>query len=191
MAFPDRLQLPLSFDPGKLVRDLDALSSVGWIAHFVKQNYQGAWDVVPLRGVAGATHPVQAIYSDPAATAFADTPMLAACAYFREVLAAFRCDVQAARLMRLTPGSTIKEHNDHDLAAEAGMARVHIPVTSNPQVEFELNRRRVVMAPGEAWYLRLADPHRVANRGAADRIHLVIDVPFNPTLDALMRQAMA
>ena len=191
MTFPDRLRLPLSFDPDRLVRDLEALSSVGWIAHFVKQNYEGDWDVIPLRGVAGATHPVQMIYADPTATAFEDTPMLASCAYFREVLAAFACEVQTVRLMRLTPGSVIKEHNDHDLGAETGVARVHIPITSNPGVAFELNRRRVVMAPGEAWYLRLSDPHRVANRGETDRVHLVADLVVNDWLTALLGRAQA
>ena len=191
MTFPDRLRLPLSFDPDRLVRDLEALSSVGWIAHFVKQNYEGDWDVIPLRGVAGATHPVQMIYADPTATAFQDTPMLASCAYFREVLAAFACEVQTVRLMRLTPGSVIKEHNDHDLGTETGMARVHIPITSNPGVAFELNRRRVVMAPGEAWYLRLSDPHRVANRGETDRVHLVADLVVNDWLTALLGRAQA
>ena len=191
MTFPDRLRLPLSFDPDRLVRDLEALSSVGWIAHFVKQNYEGDWDVIPLRGVAGATHPVQMIYADPTATAFQDTPMLASCAYFREVLAAFECEVQCARLMRLTPGSVIKEHADHDLAAESGAARVHIPVTTSDAVEFELNRRRVVMAPGSAWYLRLSDPHRVVNHGPSDRVHLVVDLVVNDWLTALFDRADA
>jgi hypothetical protein len=191
MTFPDRLRLPLSFDPDRLARDLDALSSVDWIAHFVKQNYEGDWSVIPLRGVAGATHPVMMIYSDPAATRFEDTPMLALCPYFREVLGAFDCEVQAVRLMRLTPGSVIKEHNDHDLDVAAGMARIHIPITSNPEVEFELNRRRIVMAPGSAWYLRLSDPHRVANRGASDRVHLVADLVVNAWLTALLGRAEA
>jgi hypothetical protein len=53
MTFPDRLRLPLSFDPDRLAGDLDALSSVDWIAHFVKQNDDGDWSVIPLRGVAG------------------------------------------------------------------------------------------------------------------------------------------
>ena len=186
MPFADRLRLPLSFDTDRLVRDLEALSSVDWIAHFVKQNDEGAWDVIPLRGVAGARHPVQMIYSDPAATAFEDTPMLAASPYFREVLAAFACEVQAVRLMRLTPGSVVKEHRDHDLDIESGMARVHIPITSNPGVEFELNRRRVVMAPGETWCLRLSDPHRVANRGVTDRVHLVADLVVDDWLRDLL-----
>ena len=189
MAFPDRLRLPLSFDPDRLVQDLDALSSVDWIAHFVKQNFEGEWSVIPLRGAAGATHPVAMIYSDPAATAFEDTPMLANCAYFREVLGAFACEVQSVRLMRLTPGSVIREHSDHDLGAEAGMARIHVPITTNPDVTFELNRRRVEMAAGSAWYLRLSDPHRVANNGARDRVHLVADLVVNDWLIDLLRRA--
>ena len=189
MTFPDRLRLPLSFDPDRLVRDLDALASVDWIAHFVKQNYEGDWSVIPLRGVAGAKHPVQMIYSDPTATAFEDTPMLAACPYYREVLGAFRCEVRCVRLMRLTPGSVIKEHDDNDLDVEAGMARVHIPITTNDSVEFELNRRRIVMAPGSAWYLRLSDPHRVANKGTADRVHMVVDLVVDDWLTELLRRA--
>ena len=191
MAYPDRLRLPLSFDPDQLIRDLAALSSVEWIRHFVTQNYDGDWSVIPLRGVAGARHPVMMIYPDPTATAFEDTPMLAACPYFREVLAAFDCEVQAVRLMRLTPGSVIKEHRDHDLDAAAGMARIHIPITTSPKVEFELNRRRIVMAPGEAWYLRLSDPHRVANKGASDRVHLVADLVVNAWLTELLGRSEA
>jgi hypothetical protein len=71
------------------------------------------------------------------------------------------------------------------------MARVHIPITTNEAVEFELNRRRVVMAPGSAWYLRLSDPHRVANRGASDRVHLVVDLVVNDWLRGMLAQAAA
>ena len=179
MVFPDRLQLPLSFDPTLLRRDLDALSSDDWTSHFVTQNYQGDWSVIPLRAAAGATHPVMRIYSDPTATVFEDTPMLAACGYFQQVLAAFQCDVRSVRLMRLTPGSVIKEHSDHDLDVAMGAARVHVPITTSPQVEFLLNGSRVEMEPGSAWYLRLADPHAVANRGTEDRVHLVLDAVVN------------
>jgi hypothetical protein len=189
MAFPDRLRLPLSFDPARLARDLATVSSADWIAHFVPQNYDGDWSAIPLRGAAGATHPIKMIYADPTATEFEDTPFLAPCPYFREVLAAFQCELQCVRLMRLTPGSTIKEHHDLDLDAKHGSARLHIPVITNPEVEFELSRRRIVMAPGEVWYLRLADPHRVYNRGTTDRVHLVIDTLMNDWLAGMMVQA--
>lgn len=145
---PDRVRLPFVFDSARLVADLDRVVRGTWIAHFVKQNYDGVWDVLPLRGKAGARHPVMMIYSDPMATAFEDGPLLDDMPYVREVLAAFRCPLRTVRLMRLTPGSVIKEHDDLDLAAELGMARIHVPITTNPQVEFMVNRVPVVMAPG-------------------------------------------
>jgi hypothetical protein len=189
MVFPDRLQLPLSFDANLLRRDLDLLSADDWISHFVTQNYDGDWSVLPLRCVAGATHPVMRIYSDPTATAFEDTPLLAACGYFQRVLAAFQCDVRSARLMRLTPGSVIKAHSDLDLDVAMGAARIHIPITTSPEVEFLLNGSRVVMEPGSAWYLRLADPHAVANRGTEDRVHLVLDAVVNEWMERMFRDA--
>ena len=193
MAFPDRLKLPLAFDPTGLAADLAALAAATWTRHFVEQNYEGDWSAIPLRVPKGTLgqHPIRQIYSDPSLTEFEDTPLMDACPHFRAAAGAFGDTPHAVRLMRLTPGSVIKEHTDHDLAAETGMARIHAPVVSNPDVVFEVNGRRVEMAPGEAWYLRLADPHRVANLGATDRVHLVIDVPFSATVEALMRQAMA
>jgi len=53
--FPDRLRLPLAFDPGLLARDLERLSAGDWTSHYVKQNYDGDWSVIPLRSPAGET----------------------------------------------------------------------------------------------------------------------------------------
>ena len=189
MRYPDRLRLPFAFDRDLLAADLERLHESQWISHFVTQNYHGDWSVIPLRGPAGARHAVQMIYSDPAATAFADTPMLAACPYFRAVIATFACPLQAVRLMRLTPGSVIKDHTDNDLCFEQGSVRIHIPVITNDGVVFELNRRRVMLEAGSCWYLRLSDPHSVANRGTSDRVHLVIDAAVNDWVAALFERA--
>lgn len=180
----DRIRLGLGFDAAALQRDLRALEREGWTDHFVTQNYDGDWGVIPLRGTAGATHPVAMIYSDPTATAFEDTPFLARAPAFQEALGAFECPLQSVRLMKLTPGSRIKEHTDHGLAAEAGAVRLHVPVTTNPGVRFVLNGTRVDMREGECWYLRLTDPHAVENGGTSDRVHLVIDAGVNPWLEA-------
>jgi len=189
MNFPDRLKLPLAFEPAGLQADLDGLAGTGWTAHFVKQNYDGDWSVLPLRAQAGATHPILQIYSDPGISDYVDTPLLARCPHLRAALAAFRCPLTAVRLMRLAPGSHIKEHSDHDLDAALGVARIHVPITTNPHVLFEVNRRAVDMAPGTAWYLRLSDPHRVANHGATDRVHLVIDAKVDDWLADMLRRA--
>lgn len=186
--FPDRLRLPLDFDPGGLAAGMEALSA-GWIKHFVPQHYDGDWSVIPLRGPAGATHPVQLIYPAPGCAEFADTPALDASPYFRAVLGNFACPLQTVRLMRLTPGSRIKEHRDHELAFEAGSVRIHIPVTTNPDVDFRLNGVRCVMEAGSAWYLRLSDLHSVANPGTSDRVHMVVDATVNGWLEALFARA--
>ena len=188
LAFPDRVRLPLAFDPARLAADLAAFDGDEWVAHFVRQNYEGDWSALPLRAQAGATHPIQMIYSPPGASDFVDTPFLARTPYFAEVIAAFECPVTCVRLMRLTPGSVILEHHDNDLAAEEGAARIHVPVVTNEGVEFLLNRRPVAMKPGEAWYLRLADPHAEANRGDADRVHLVIDVLVDDWMRGMLAQ---
>jgi len=181
----------MAFDPALLQRDLETLTAAEWTPHFVPEHYDGDWSAIPLRSPAGARHPIQMIVSDPIATTFVDTPWLSACPYFRTVIGAFQCQTQCVRLMRLTPGSAIKEHRDFDLDAEHGTVRIHIPITTNPGVVFELNRVAVTLAPGEAWYLRLTDPHRVANRGPADRVHLVLDAVINGWMTELLQQACA
>lgn len=188
MTLPDRIKLPLAFNPESLQHDVAGLSPDSWIPHYVPQNYQGDWNVVPLRAPAGATHPVKMIYSDPTASVFVDTPFLAQCPGVRAALASFACDLRATRLMRLTPGSEIKEHDDLDLDADLGVARIHIPITTNSGVTFTLNGKPIVMLPGTAWYLRLSDRHRAANNGETDRVHLVIDAVVNDWLRGLLER---
>lgn len=178
----DHCQLPWKFDSQRLQAELQQLQQQPWIAHFVQQNYTGEWDILPLRGPADAQHPVRMAYSDPACKAFADTPFLQPNSYLREVLDTFYCPLLSVRLMRLSPGSQIKEHRDHDLCVEQGFARLHIPITTNPDVVFLLNGKRVLMQEGECWYLRLQDLHAVSNHGTTDRVHLVIDAKVNDWL---------
>lgn len=189
MPTPDRLKLPFRFDPNLLARDLASLEGTRWIRHFVQQNYEGEWSVIPLRAPADATHPVRMIYSDPTCRDFKDTPMLEACPYFQKVMGTFQCEVHAARLMRLGPGSRIKEHTDLDLDFDQGKARLHIPVVTNEHVEFFLNQTRVVLGAGECWYLRLADPHLVFNGGTTDRVHLVMDTVVNDWMRGVFEDA--
>ena len=189
--FPDRLCLPLRFDPALLVHDLANLSSAAWVRHYVRQNYEGDWSVIALRAPAGETHPIRMINADPTCRNFVDTPLLDACPYFREVMDTFQAPLRNVRLMRLAAGSAIKEHEDLDLSFEDGKVRLHIPVVTSDRVEFMLNRTRVVLEAGSCWYLRLTDPHSVANRGSEDRVHLVIDAHVNDWIGRVFEEAAA
>jgi hypothetical protein len=46
------------------------------------------------------------------------------------------------------------------------------------------------MAEGECWYLNVNQPHRVENRGSADRVHLVLDCVVDEWLRALFARAL-
>jgi aspartyl/asparaginyl beta-hydroxylase (cupin superfamily) len=76
------------------------------------------------------------------------------------------------------------QHRDYDLGIEDGHARVHVPIVTNPLVEFYLDEQLVEMREGEAWYLNLNLFHRVENKGSDDRVHLVIDCIVNDWLRA-------
>jgi len=189
MFFADRLRLALDFDPDRLSQDLSNAVSHGWRRQADRQVYDGAWDAIALRAPAEARHPIAMIFANPTSESFVDTPVLKACPYFREVLGAFPCTLRSARLMRLAPGSVIKEHIDSFLDIEDGRVRLHIPVVTNDRIDFRLNGRPLVMAAGTTWYLRVSDPHSVANRGTTERVHLVIDAELNQWLVGLLESA--
>ena len=187
-VIPNAIKLPLAFDPAGLQADLAGILAGEFIPHFNRAYYEGDWSAVPLRSVGGR---VDHIYPDPAAKqAYADTPLVERCPVIRDALSRLRCPQQAVRLLRLKAGSTIKEHRDYDLGFEDGEVRLHIPIITNPAVEFVLNQVRVIMNEGECWYLNVNEPHRVANRGPADRIHLVVDCVVNDWLRALLLGAV-
>jgi len=182
VATPDRIKLPLHFDPARLKSDLAGITDDAWTAHFNTDGYAGDWAGVALRGPAGATHPILALHPSPTATKWADTDVLKQCEYFQQVLSAFRCPLQTVRLLKLGPGSVIKEHRDHALGIEDGLARIHIPVLTNPDVEFILNKQPIVMAEGECWYMNFNLLHSVTNNGPSARIHLILDCEVNDWL---------
>jgi hypothetical protein len=175
-------KLPFSFDPVGLKSDLEQIEPSDWIPHFNQSYYEGGWSVVALRSIGGVS---TQIYPDPTARgSFADTCILARCPYIKEVLATFECPVEAARLLRLSAGSSIREHKDFNLGYEDGEIRIHVPVQTNEDVSFFLAGERLRMNEGESWYLNFNLPHRVENRSRADRIHLVLDCVLNDWLRA-------
>ena len=65
-----------------------------------------------------------------------------------------------------------------------------MPVETNDAVDFRLNGTPCPMPAGSVWYLRLSDPHSVANRGTTDRVHMVIDAAANGWLRTLLAEAL-
>lgn len=185
---PSSARLSLRFDPAGLQADVDALGPSHWIPHFNTRYYEGDWSGAALRAVGGVA---DRLYPDPTAgDQFADTPLLDHCPNARAALAAFQCPLLAARFLRLGPGSRIREHTDYNLSVDDGEVRIHVPVTSNPGVQFHLDGVPVDMVPGEAWYLDLNLRHAVVNGGSVPRVHLVVDCVVDDWMHELILAAI-
>ena len=181
------LKFPFAFDSQSLKNDLQNFAPNDWTPHFNVHYYEGEWSGIAFRAPANTT--VNQLYPDPAAKdGYADTEMLARCEYIPEVLSAFKCEMESARFLRLGAGSRIREHRDYQLGYEDGVVRIHIPIATNPQVEFYLDGQSVEMKEGEAWYLDFNLKHRVTNGGATARVHLVLDCVLNDWLKAFFPQ---
>jgi hypothetical protein len=164
--------LPLVVDLARLQADLDAVAPTQWHPHFNTGYYDGDWSGVPLRAQPGIHVP---LYTDPTRSDFADTEAMARCRYVPDLLAALPGTLESVRFLRLAAGSTIREHNDPGLCIEEGVFRLHVPVRTNPDVEFRVGGRLLQMGEGECWYVNFDLPHALVNRGTADRVHLVVD----------------
>ncbi|MNK09042.1 L-proline cis-4-hydroxylase [compost metagenome] len=177
------LKFPVQFDEQRLVEDLSRAMKSQWIPHFNTAGYTGSWNAISLYAKDGNE---QHIFAHPMdQSAITETPLMKECAYFREVLAYFQFPVLSVRLLKLEAGAEIKPHTDHELGYEDGQFRLHIPIVTNPDIEFILDGEKLTMLPGECWYTNVNLLHSVANRGTADRVHLVIDGVRNAWTDGL------
>jgi mannose-6-phosphate isomerase-like protein (cupin superfamily) len=175
-------RLPLAFDVAPLLADVAALAGDRWVVHFNESYHDGGWQGVALRAVGGDAGRLHSGAHEAASVA--DTGLMRACPGIAAALGRLRCPLRAVRLLRLAAGSTIREHRDEDLRFEDGEARLHIPLVTSPAVEFYVDGERLLMEPGECWYIDFSRPHRVQNRGDRERIHLVVDCGVNEWLAA-------
>lgn len=182
----DRIQLPFHFDVEKMREEITALE-------LSEYNY---YSVIPMRSPAYQVDasipmpPPTDDYADGSWTDWLDTKYMKKCPYIRSVVDTFseHTTVNLVRILRLGPGEIVKEHTDPTLAIQVpkSMIRLTVPIWSGDEVDFYLNDEVVEMQPGECWYLRLSDPHRVENHGTTDRINLTIDMIPNEWLTKLV-----
>ncbi|MFT5165810.1 MAG: hypothetical protein ACI8P3_001040 [Saprospiraceae bacterium] len=175
----DRIQLPFSFDVAKMQTEIQLLNLNDFIYY----------DALPLRAPAHMVDPSLPLpppaddFADGSWTDWLDTSMLKASPYLMSVVDTFRqhSKVTLVRLLRLAPGAVVKEHTDPTLGLQItkSVIRLTIPILINDAVEFFLNDIPVPMKPGECWYLRLTDPHRINNTGTTERINMTIDLVPN------------
>jgi quercetin dioxygenase-like cupin family protein len=179
------LRLPPSFDLERLRADLDIASSRHWRAHYNGQAHRGRWSSIALRSASGQPEDILAYEG----VDFADTVLLERCAYFRHVVDSFACEKKAVRLMALAPGAEIKPHRDLGGSLEDGLARLHIPIVTDPAVVFTLDGEELHFSAGGTWYMNANCLHAVRNGSARERVHLVLDCVPNGWLLALFERS--
>jgi quercetin dioxygenase-like cupin family protein len=179
------LRLPPLFDLERLHADLDTALQRHWQAHYNDRAHRGSWTSIALRSASGAAYDIQAREDAD----FSDTELLGSCPYFHEVLDSFACDKKAVRLMALASGAEIKPHRDRGGSIEDGLARLHIPIVTDPAVVFTLDGEDVHFGAGATWYMNANCLHAVRNGSARERVHLVLDCVPNDWLLALFERS--
>jgi hypothetical protein len=183
------LQFPFRFDIDRLHGDLAKVLPHEWSPHYNERDYGGTWRGIALRSATGSSRDLQALPGGGGD--FSATGVLERCAYFREVLSAFHCPLKSVRLLGLAPQSFIREHSDHALGYDDGEVRIHIPIRTNPGVEFYVAGERLLLEEGASYFVNVNLPHRVNNRGPSERVHLVIDAEVNDWVRTLVGQGEA
>jgi hypothetical protein len=79
-----------------------------------------------------------------------------------------------AMMARLPPGARIDRHRDVD-PSFAVSHRIHIPLQTNEEVSFMVDKERLPTCAGRAFELNNLLPHEVVNRGKDHRIHFIFD----------------
>lgn len=179
------LKLPFLFDVRRLNEDLAKIRAAEWIAHVNTAAYENEWSCVPLRSLDGKSNHILSLPGKN----YEDTAILERCPYFQEVINTFECEKTSVRLMALGAGSCIKMHTDKGTSFEDGMARLHVPVVTTPEVCFTIEEESIHFSAGHTWYLNANCLHGVNNESKNPRIHLMLDCIVNPWLEKVFRDA--
>jgi Aspartyl/Asparaginyl beta-hydroxylase len=158
------LKLPRQYCAETLAAEVLALPRSAWIAHPGKL---AGNDAVPLITPGG-------LVTNGFAGPMEPTESLLACPYIMEIMADLGAVWGRSRLMGLAPASDVPEHVDVGYYWRTHL-RLHIPVITNPGVEFTCDGQTEHMKAGECWAFDSFCLHNVRNRGTEKRIHLVLD----------------
>lgn len=171
---PRAVLLESGYDADALRSEVEAVPRHLWAPIVSHRNL--AWYGVALRSADG----------DPSTMGYGescvDTPLMDAMPETRSVVGDVGDELLRVRLLALQPGADIGTHVDEP-AGERKEARLHLPITTNPEASFSVEGEEVTMGAGELWWFNVGLPHSARNRGDSPRVHLVIDCVHGVWLD--------
>jgi hypothetical protein len=157
-------RLPLRFDVEQLKKEVDYFEQQAWMPH---PNGLVGNSAMPLISKDGGDN-------DHFHGSMKVTPHLRQCDYIQQAIASFGEVFGRSRLMKLGPGCEVSKHTDTNHHWHSRV-RIHIPITTNPDVLFYCGQSVVNMQAGECWIFDAWQQHRVVNSSDQTRVHLVID----------------
>ncbi|GAB4515181.1 MAG: hypothetical protein Tsb0020_33800 [Haliangiales bacterium] len=178
------LRLPLDVDVTALADEL-ARVRVPWAESQWKWHLETRFCV--LRAGADESYPGGTLVSG----AGVDAPILAQLPALKAALDTLApAPARLAWLGLSPPGARIFLHRDNTHHWDEHH-RLHIPIVTNPDARLCVDGHFVHMPAGSVWAFNNSHPHGAINRGAADRVHLMIDVPPTPAVEALFAAGTA
>jgi hypothetical protein len=172
------LKLPIRFCADRLASEVRALPAEAWQPH--PQAFEGN-EYVPLVSPSGQI-------TNEFAGPMCATEYLLECPYMMESMAAIGAVWGRGRLMGLGIGGAVPVHIDANYYWRTHI-RIHVPIITNPLVDFTCGGETVHMAAGECWVFDTFREHHVENNGSEQRIHLVLDTVGGERLWDLMEEA--
>jgi hypothetical protein len=176
-------RFPMKIDLERLRAELATLEGGQWLSHYDKALADG-WTTIPL-----ATHDGSADNEESQRIGefgkYRTTKYVDQLPYFKTVLDAFGCPFGRVRIMKLMPGSIIREHRDtFDEVSDYAFnqVRLHIPIVTNDKVVFNVDGKPIKMEAGRLYYVNFSKKHYVRNDGTEARTHLVLDLKVNDSL---------
>jgi hypothetical protein len=143
--------------------------------------HDGGWSAIGLISHEGNPHELMGL-----AGKYVKTPALTPAPYLESIIDSFQCEKGRVRLMALQPGKNIYWHYDETETIDTNVnARLHIPIITNPGVQFQICHEDQIWRAGELWYGDFSFPHRLRNGGQAERIHLVLDLKVSDYVTSL------
>lgn len=159
------IQLPLTFDADRLLKEVSAIDASAWQPH--PQGYAGnfAMTLITPNGINN---------NDEMSGPMMPTDYLKSCPYLMEVLRCIGGVWGRSRLMKLSGQAEVTPHIDTNYYWRERM-RVHVPIVTQPSVRFYCGEQDMHMPAGECWIFDTWSMHNVVNDASEERIHLVAD----------------
>lgn len=184
-------------------------SQLDFAQHYSNYNEKDAWSAVCLRSYGGdvdfvikpsvMTNKWKKDNQDKLDYEVTETSLMYDFPEVRNIMDCIPGEKDRVRFMNLSPGGgTLGRHTDKadsEIGIEVGnIARLHVPIVTNPKVEFTLwdlegSPKKQRMDKGKLWYLDIRKPHMAINGGKHNRVHLVIDTFVTTELRNILKDS--